>query len=45
MMHVLNEPCVTKIHAKGVTQPAKLLADVVGALACFVQKDASPNPE
>ncbi len=43
--HVLNDSCVTKIHAKGVTQPVKLLADVVRALACFVQKDACPNLE
>jgi hypothetical protein len=30
---------------KGVTQPAKLLAGLVWALVCFVQKDACPNLE
>jgi hypothetical protein len=44
-MHILNDSCVTKIHAKRVTQPAKLLADVAGALVCDVQKDASPKSE
>jgi hypothetical protein len=44
-MRILNDSCVAKIHATGVTQPAKMLADVVRALACFVQKDACPNLE
>ncbi len=44
-MCVLNDSCVAKIHVKGVTQPAKLLADLVGALACYVCKGACPNSE
>jgi hypothetical protein len=44
-MHILNDSHVAKILAKGVTQPAKLLTDVVEALACFVQKDACPSLE
>ncbi len=35
-MRILNDSCVTKIHAKGATQQAKLLTNVVRALACFV---------
>jgi hypothetical protein len=44
-MPILNDSCVAKIHAKRVTQPVKSLADVVGALACFVKKDTCPNLE
>ncbi len=44
-MHILNDSHVANIHAKGVTQPAKLLADVVGPLAYFVQKDTCLNLE
>jgi hypothetical protein len=44
-MRVLNVSCVAMIHAKEVTQPAKLLVDVVRAPACFVQRDASLNLE
>jgi hypothetical protein len=44
-MHVLNDSCVAKIHAKGIAKPAKLLADVVRALACFVQNDPCPSLE
>ncbi len=44
-MRILNDSHVVNIHVKGVTQPSKLLTDVVEALACFVQKVTCPNLE
>jgi hypothetical protein len=42
-MCVLNDSCVVEVHLEGIAHPAKSLLDVVGALACFVQEDTSPN--
>jgi hypothetical protein len=42
-MCILNDSCVAEVHSEGVTNPAKLLLDVVRALACFVQEDTCPD--
>jgi hypothetical protein len=42
-MCILNDSCVVEVHPEGVAHPAKSLLDLVGALACFVQEDTSPN--
>jgi hypothetical protein len=44
-MHILNNSCVAELHPKRVAQPAKLLSDVIGSLAYFIQEDTCPNSE
>ena len=39
----LNDSYITEVHLEGVAHPVKLLLNVAGALACFVQEDTSPD--
>jgi hypothetical protein len=44
-VYVLDDSCVTEIHAKRVSHPVEAFSDIVGAFSGFIQEHTCPNSQ